>query len=116
MKKLTTSSKKIRKGDTVIALTGNNKGYVGTVQSLKGDKVIVQGLNVRKRHVKKTQQNPQGGIIEIEEPIHISNLAICPDGKTAQKLKVKTNDQNERQLVYQSSGQEIIYRSVKKPK
>lgn len=109
-------SKKIRKGDRVVAISGNNKGLMGVVQSCDGDKVIVQGLNVRKKHIKKTQDAPKGRIIEIERPIHISNLKVCVDGDTAAKLKVRTNEQGHRQFVYQRGDQEVVYRSVKKPK
>jgi large subunit ribosomal protein L24 len=109
-------TKKIRKGDTVIAITGNNKGQKGVVQSRHGDKVIVQGLNMRKKHVKRSQEAPQGRIVELERPIHISNVKLCVEGDEAVKLKVRTNEQGHRQFVYQKGDQEVVYRSVKKPK
>lgn len=111
-----TQSKKIRKGDRVVAIAGNNKGLIGTVQSRKGEKVIVQGLNVRKKHVKKSQEAPKGRIIEIEKPIHISNLKVCVEGDTAAKLKVRINEQGDRQFIYKKGDQEMVYRSLKKPK
>ena len=110
------STKKIRKGDRVVAISGNNRGLVGTVQSRKGDKAVVQGLNLRKKHVKKTQEAPQGRIIEIERPIHISNLKVCVEGGTAAKLKVRISQEGDRELVYKQNDQEMVYRSVKKPK
>lgn len=110
------STKKIRKGDRVVAISGNNKGLIGTVQSRKGDKAIVQGLNVRKKHVKKSQEAPKGRIVEIERPIHVSNLKVCVAGDTAAKLKVRNNDQGDREFVYKQGDQEMVYRSVKKPK
>jgi large subunit ribosomal protein L24 len=109
-------SKKIRKGDTVVAIAGNSRGQIGTVQSRKGDQVIVQGLNVRKKHVKRSQEAPKGRIVEIERPIHISNLKVCVEGETAAKLKVRSNEQGHRQFVYNKGDQEVVYRSVKKPK
>ena len=111
-----TQSKKIRKGDRVVAIAGNNKGLIGTVQSRKGERVTVQGLNVRKKHVKKSQEAPKGRIIEIEKPIHISNLRVCVEGDTAAKLKVRTNEQGDRQFIYKKDDQEMVYRSLKKPK
>ena len=111
-----TQSKKIRKGDRVVAIAGNNKGQIGTVQSRKGDKVVVQGLNVRKKHIKKSQEAPKGRIIEIERPIHVSNLKVCVEGDTAAKLKVRVNEQGDRQFVYKKDDQEVVYRSLKKPK
>jgi large subunit ribosomal protein L24 len=110
------STKKIRKGDRVVAISGNNRGVIGVVQSRKGDKVIVQGLNVRKKHVKKSQEAPKGRIVEIERPIHVSNLKVCVEGDTAAKLKVRKNEQGDREFVYKQDDQEVIYRSVKKPK
>lgn len=111
-----TQGKKIRKGDRVLAIAGNNRGLIGTVLSRKGDRVVVQGLNVRKKHIKRTQEAPKGRIIEIERPIHISNVKICVEGDNAAKLKVRTDEQGQRQFVYQQDDQEVIYRSVKKPK
>lgn len=108
-------NKKIRKGDKVISIAGNDRGRVGIVQSLKNDKVIVQGFNIRKKHIKKTQQAPTGRIVEMEKPVHISNLQVCVDEDTAVKLKVRTNESG-RQLVYKNGDQEVVYRSVKKPK
>jgi large subunit ribosomal protein L24 len=110
------STKKIRKGDRVVAISGNNRGQIGTVQSRNGDRVIVQGLNLRKKHVKKSQEAPKGRIVEIERPIHVSNLKVCVEGDTAAKLKVRTSEQGDREFVYKQGDQEMVYRSVKKPK
>lgn len=118
MKKLISQSsktKKIRKGDTVVVIAGNERGRVGTVQSCKEDTVVVQGLNVRKKHVKPNQAAPKGRIIEMERPIHVSNVKLYVDGK-AVKVKVRTDKQGDRQFVYQAGDQEVVYRSIKKPK
>lgn len=109
-------SKKIRKGDRVVAIAGNDRGHIGIVQSCKGERVVVQGLNLRKKHVKKSQEAPKGRIIEIERPVHISNLKVCVEGDTAAKLKIRTSKEGDRQLVYKKGDQEMVYRSVKKPK
>lgn len=106
-------SKKIRKGDTVIAIAGNYRGQTGTVLSCAEDRVLVQGLNVRKKHVKATQANPRGGIIELEKPIHVSNLKVCVDEKPV-KLKVKETKAGERNLVYSVGDKQVVYRSLKK--
>lgn len=109
-------SKKIRKGDRVVAIAGNNKGLIGTVQSCDGEKITVQGLNMRKKHIKRSQDVPKGRIIEIERPIHVSNLMVCAEGDVGVKLKVRINEQGDRQLVYKKDDKEVVYRSVKKPK
>jgi len=73
----------IHKNDTVIVIAGNNKGSKGKVLKVfpKTDRVIVEGVNIRKRHTKPSQKNPQGGIVEKEAPIHVSNVMIL-DPKT----------------------------------
>lgn len=117
MKKLerpSNKSKKIRKGDKVVAIAGNNRGLTGTVLSCSGEKVLVQGLNVRKKHVKPSQQNQAGGIIEMEKPIHVSNLKVCAADETPVKLKVRTTNKGERELVYTSKDKEVLHRSLKK--
>lgn len=110
-----TKTKKIRTGDQVIAITGDNKGQSGTVKSCHGDKAVVLGLNLRKKCIRKTQNTP-GRIVEIERPIHVSNLKICPKEETGVKLKVRSDSKGQRQFVYKEGDQEVVYRSVKTPK
>jgi len=107
-------SKKIRTGDTVVAIAGNYKGQTGTVLSVVADKAVVQGLNVRKKHVKKSEQMPEGGIIQIEKPLHISNLKVCVDGDKGVKLKIRAGSNGERELYYVDGENEVTYRSLKK--
>jgi large subunit ribosomal protein L24 len=67
---------RIKKGDTVLVIAGDDKGRRGKVLQVVsgGNRAVVEGLNFVKRHMRKTQDNPQGGIFEKEAPIHISNL------------------------------------------
>ena len=78
---------KIRKGDTVQVLSGNDKGKTGEVLEVipKADKVIVKGANVRKKHVKPRRQGEEGGIISVECPMPVAKVnVVCPKcGKTA---------------------------------
>ena len=69
---------KIKTGDKVIVIAGADKGKVGTVQKAfpKLNKVVVDGVNTRKKHQKPRQNNPEGSIVEIYAPIHVSNVAI----------------------------------------
>lgn len=73
----------IRKGDMVMITAGNDRGVTGEVLRVitKHDRVIVQGVNMRTKHVKPTQQSPQGGIIRREMSIHASNVSPLADGK-----------------------------------
>ena len=77
---------KIRKGDTVVVLSGKDKGKTGeVVRSMpKESKVVVSGVNVHARHRKPSQSNPQGGIERKEAPLHVSKVAIA-DPKTASR-------------------------------
>jgi large subunit ribosomal protein L24 len=89
----------IRKGDLVMVTAGDYKGQTGEVAEVitKSDRVLVKGVNVRKRHVKPTQLNPQGGIIEKEMPLHISNVSPIVDGKpTRVRFEVKTDGSKVR--------------------
>jgi large subunit ribosomal protein L24 len=115
IEKNTQQSRKIRKGDIVMAIAGNERGSTGTVLSCSSEKAVVQGLNMRKRHVKKSQLNPKGSIISFEAPIHISNLKVFAGDKPV-KLKVNVDHSGNRQFVYKNGDDNVVYRSVKKPK
>jgi len=80
---------KIRKNDTVIVVAGNYKGKTGKVLKVfpQKNRVIVEGVNIIKRHTKANQQLPQGGIIEKEAPIHISNVMFI-DPKTNEATRI----------------------------
>jgi large subunit ribosomal protein L24 len=69
---------KLKKDDKVIVVAGNERGKSGKILKVfpKTLRVIIEGVNLRKRHTKPTQKSPQGGIIEKEAPIHISNVMI----------------------------------------
>jgi large subunit ribosomal protein L24 len=73
---------KIKKGDRVIVLAGKDKGRQGEVSRVwpKDERVLVSGLNLVKRHTAPSQTNPQGGIVNKEAPLHVSNVA-CVDSK-----------------------------------
>ena len=91
---------KIKTGDTVIVITGKDKGKSGNVTSVlkANDRVIVQGVNIVKRHKKATQESP-GKIEEIEASIHISNVAhIDPDTGKATRIKYELKDGLKRRL------------------
>ena len=80
---------KFKNGDKVRVIAGDHKGTEGEIVTLirEKNKAIVSGVNVVKRHTKPNAQNPQGGIIEKEAPIHVSNIAIV-DPKTGKPTRV----------------------------
>jgi len=106
---------KIRTNDTVIITTGKDKGKQGKVMMVdrKAGKVMVEGANMIKKHTKANQQNPQGGIIEKEAPLHISNVAYMHKGKpTKIGFVVETAEKNGKNVkvkkrVAKSTGEVI---------
>ena len=74
---------KIRKGDTVQIMSGADAGKVGRVIKvyLDKDRILVEGINIVKKHTRPSQDNPQGGIIEKEASIHVSNTSLMAAGK-----------------------------------
>lgn len=80
----------IRKGDTVMVVSGNERGKTGKVLEVKRDsrRAIIEGLNVRKKTVRKSQDHPQGGLIEREASMHVSNLMLL-DPKTGGPTRIR---------------------------
>ena len=96
----------IRKGDTVIVTAGNDKGLTGEVLRVipEDSRVVVQGVNIRSKHLKPTQANPQGGIVRREMPIHISNVSPVVDGKpTRVRFETKADGSKVRVAVRDGS-------------
>ncbi len=100
----------IKKGDTVTVITGNSKGQKGKVlQVIKSaERAIVEGVNMVKKHTKPNAENPQGGIIEKEAPVHISNLMLV-DPSTGEPSRIGRRLDDKGKLVRYSkkSGKEI---------
>jgi large subunit ribosomal protein L24 len=100
----------IKKGDSVVVIAGNSKGQKGKVLEVirKNDRAIVEGVNMVKKHTKPNAANPQGGIIEQEASIHVSNLMLV-DPKTGAPTRVGRRLDDKGKLVRYSkkSGEEI---------
>ena len=100
----------IRRGDRVKVISGNHKNSEGTVLRVEREKgrVVVQGVNVRKRHRKPTAAVPEGGIVEFEAPIHASNVMLL-DPKTGEPTRVRSTvgADGKRERVAVKSGQAI---------
>ena len=110
-------NKRLREGDTVVALVGNDKGRSGTILSRTESRVKVQGLNVRKKTVKRSETNPQGGFVEVEVAMDISNVRLQSKGGRAVSLKARTSENGEKELYYrESDGTEVVHRAAKKSK
>ena len=99
----------IKKGDTVIVLTGKDKGKKGNVQKVlvKEERAIVEGINMVSKSQKPSAKNPQGGIVKQEAPIHISNLSLIdPKSGKATRVSIKHDGKNVIRIA-KKSGEEI---------
>ena len=98
----------IRKGDMVIITAGNDRGATGEVLRVipKTSRVVVQGINVRSKHLKPTQANPQGGIVRREMPVHISNVSPIADGKPT-RVRWETRDDGTKVRIAVRGGKEL---------
>jgi len=102
--------RKIRKDDEVVVLTGRDKGKRGAVLRVttRTDRVLVEGVNVAKRHVKPSQADPRGGIVEREAPIHISNVALIdPESDRPTRVRYRTLEDGRKVRVSVRSGEAI---------
>jgi large subunit ribosomal protein L24 len=100
---------KVRKGDTVVVLSGKDKGREGVVLSAlpTKNKVVVDGINIAKRHSKPSKANEQGGIVDTPMPLDASNVAVlAPNGKPA-RVGFKVNADGTKVRVDRKSGVEL---------
>ena len=103
------SSLKIKKGDRVVILSGKDKGKTGEVtRSIPKDgKVVVSGVNIATRHRKPSQADPQGGLVKIEAPLHVSKVAIAdPASGKPTRVRFEVRD-GEKVRVAVKSGEKI---------
>ena len=101
--------KRIRKGDQVVVITGKNKGQKGEVMRVLDDKVVVQNVNLVKRHTKPNPQaNQPGGIVEREAPIHISNVMLFNTASNkGERVGFKTLEDGRKVRVFRSTGEAV---------
>lgn len=107
-------SKWIRKGDKVVVIAGNDKGKTGEVILRKEDRVVVQGINIRKKHAKRQQKAPGAEILEMEMPLNISKVALCNDEGRPVRAKVRVSKNGAKELYYQEGDKEVTLRQVRK--
>ena len=100
----------IKKDDTVIVLTGEDNGKTGKVLKVLVEKnrAIVEGVNIVSKSAKPSAKNPQGGIVKMEAPIHISNLSLIdPKSGKATRVAIKKTDDGKKVRIAKKSGEEI---------
>ena len=100
----------IKKGDTVLVITGESKGLKGRVLEVDRDKnkAIVEGVNMVSKHTKPNAKSPQGGILKKEAPIHLSNLMLVdPVSGKPTRIGKRLNDKEKLVRYSKKSGEEI---------
>ena len=100
----------IKKGDRVKVLSGKDKGKEGVVlRSIpQKERVVVEKVNMIKKAMRPTQQNPQGGISTMEAPIHVSNvMLVCPSCKEATRVSRKRNEEGKKICVCKKCGKDL---------
>jgi large subunit ribosomal protein L24 len=106
-------SKWIRKGDKVVVISGNDKGKTGAVIARQESRVIVQGVNIRKKHAKRRQKAPGAEILEMEMPFDISKVALCnADGKPVKPRVRVSKKGGAKELYYLEGEKEVALRKV----
>jgi large subunit ribosomal protein L24 len=101
---------RLRKGDLVVVISGKDKGKTGKVArySAEDDRVVVEGVNLVKRHMRPSPKNPQGGILEREQPFHASKvMPVDPATGKGTRVRFKTDEKGQKVRVAAKSGEVI---------
>lgn len=99
---------KLKTGDKVVVVSGSNKGKEGKITKVLDSKVIVEGVNIVKKHLKPKNNNGNGEIVEIEAPIHASNvMLIDPKTKKPTKVKIEKDDKGKKIRISKKSNEKI---------
>jgi large subunit ribosomal protein L24 len=99
---------KVRKGDEVVVVSGDDRGKRGKILRVVRDKnrVIVEGVNFIRRHTRPNQASPQGGIVEREAPVHVSNVMLVdPKGGRPTRVGTRVHEDGARDRVARRSGE-----------
>lgn len=100
----------VKKGDNVIVIAGDSKGQKGEVREVLTDKnkAIVSGVNMIKKHTKPNAKHPQGGIIDVEAPIHLSNLMIVDSTGKPTRTGRKIDEKSNKTVRYSKKSEVVI--------
>ena len=99
---------KLKTGDKVVVVAGSNKGKEGKITKILEDKVIVEGVNVCKKHLKPKNNNGTGEIVEVEAPIHASNVMLVdPKTKKPTKVRVEKDSKGKKIRISKKSNEKI---------
>ena len=99
---------KLKTGDKVVVVSGSNKGKEGKITKILDNKVIVEGVNIVKKHLKPKNNNGTGEIIEMEAPIHVSNVMLSdPKTKKPTKVKIEKDSKGKKIRISKRSNEKI---------
>ena len=101
---------KLKTGDKVVVISGSNKGKEGTISKILKDenRVVVSGVNLRKKHLKPKNNNGTGEIVEVEAPIHASNVMLLdPKTKKPTRVRVEKDEKGKKIRIAKKSNQKI---------
>ena len=99
---------KLKTGDKVVVVSGSNKGKEGKITKILDNKVIVEGVNIVKKHLKPKNNNGTGDIIEMEAPIHVSNVMLSdPKTKKPTKVKIEKDSKGKKIRISKKSNEKI---------
>ena len=100
--------RKLKTGDKVVVVSGSNKGKEGKITKILDSRVIVEGVNIVKKHLKPKNNNGNGEIIEVEAPIHGSNVMLLdPKTKKPTKVKVEKDSKGKKIRISKKSNEKI---------
>ena len=100
--------KKLKTGDKVVVVSGSNKGKEGKILKVLENKVLVEGVNIVKKHLKPKNNNGNGEIVETEAPIHKSNVMLLdPKTKKPTKVKIETDNKGKKVRISKKSNEKI---------
>ena len=100
--------KKLKTGDKVVVVSGSNKGKEGKILKVLENKVLVEGVNIVKKHLKPKNNNGNGEIVETEAPIHKSNVMLVdPKTKKPTKVKIETDNKGKKVRISKKSNEKI---------
>ena len=100
--------RKLKTGDKVVVVSGSNKGKEGKITKIVGDRVVVEGVNIVKKHLKPKNNNGNGEVIEVEAPIHGSNVMLLdPKTKKPTKVKVEKDSKGKKIRISKKSNEKI---------
>ena len=102
---------RLRKGDLVVVISGKNKGKQGKIARILSDdtdRVVIEGVNLIKRHMRPSPKNPSGGILEKEAPIHACKvMPVDPKTGKPTRIRFKTDDKGNKVRIATKSGEEL---------